>query len=243
MIVISDVHGCFETLMALVKKLPKDQPLCFVGDLIDRGPWSMQVIDWVKSNGHDCVIGNHEVMMIQEGFKANYWASKVWMPNGGLQTLNSYKELLFRENGALYGEKPAIDKFVEHIEWLKNLPVYIEYPDIIREADGRHLVVSHANICKFWKWSDELKASEQFKQHAIWNRLEPKDAPGIYNIHGHTPQKNGPRIKSFYANLDTGAFAKREPEYGKLTALQFPEMIVYEQENIDDWTFGYNFIS
>jgi hypothetical protein len=42
----------------------------------------------------------------------------------------------------------------------------------------------------------------------------------------------GPRIETHFANIDTGAFYHSEP-FGVLTALQFPEMRVYTQPNID----------
>ena len=40
--VIGDVHGCYRSLLALIEQLPHkfDSKICFVGDLIDRGPAS-----------------------------------------------------------------------------------------------------------------------------------------------------------------------------------------------------------
>ena len=38
LLIIGDVHGCFDTLIALIAKLPTDAKIIFVGDLIDRGP-------------------------------------------------------------------------------------------------------------------------------------------------------------------------------------------------------------
>jgi serine/threonine protein phosphatase 1 len=59
----------------------------------------------------------------------------------------------------------------------------------------------------------------------------------MFNIFGHTPQR-GVRIRDFYACIDTGVGynsdgAKREG-YGIMTALQFPSMKVWTQENIED---------
>ena len=47
---MGDVHGCYKTLIELVNKLPRNVKLCFVGDLIDRGSNSKEVIEFVKSN-------------------------------------------------------------------------------------------------------------------------------------------------------------------------------------------------
>ena len=43
--IIGDVHGHYDTLMRLVDRLPQDAELIFVGDLIDRGSQSAEVVD------------------------------------------------------------------------------------------------------------------------------------------------------------------------------------------------------
>lgn len=67
------------------------------------------------------------------------------------------------------------------------------------------------------------------------SRISIGDPHGSFE---HTPQDKGPRIKVPFANLDTGCcYGKREHReagYGVLTALMYPEMVVYQQENIDD---------
>ncbi|MCF6206994.1 MAG: metallophosphoesterase [Sulfurovum sp.] len=62
--IIGDVHGEYDALMRLVAKLPKDAKLIFVGDLVDRGSRSADVVKFVRENAHSCVMGNHEEMMI-----------------------------------------------------------------------------------------------------------------------------------------------------------------------------------
>jgi len=118
MIVIGDVHGQYDALMRLVKLLPKNAKLCFVGDLIDRGPKSRQVVEFVKNNGHLCVKGNHEAMMTDP------LSTHMWLYNGGHATVKSYAD---------------VDKrvFEDHAEWMKSLPLYIK--------DGNH-IVSHSFI-------------------------------------------------------------------------------------------------
>ena len=61
--VIGDVHGEYDALIKLVSKLPKDAKLIFVGDLVDRGSRSAEVVKFVRDGGHLCVMGNHEYMM------------------------------------------------------------------------------------------------------------------------------------------------------------------------------------
>lgn len=45
---ISDVHGCYHTLMALLMQIPSEYEIVFLGDLVDRGPRSKQVVDFVR---------------------------------------------------------------------------------------------------------------------------------------------------------------------------------------------------
>ena len=136
MIVIGDVHGCYKSLMALIEQLPKDEKICFVGDLMDRGPRSRQVIEYVMAN-HDCIKGNHEDMMVAActfiggHLKVDYNHSG-FCHNGGLKTLDSYK--VYEDEELASGEICQIHKINEkliksHIEWMDKLPVYREYKD------------------------------------------------------------------------------------------------------------------
>ena len=58
--VIGDVHGEYDVLLALVKKLPANAKLIFVGDLVNRGLQSRDVIRFVRKNAFAVVQGNHE---------------------------------------------------------------------------------------------------------------------------------------------------------------------------------------
>lgn len=221
--VIGDVHGCYQTMLALVKKLPADDGIVFAGDLIDRGPGSRQVVQFVIENGHLCVRGNHEQMMLDaltQGVGEYDEAYMDWQMNGGQETLNSYKHL------------PEDLKF--HARWMQSLPVFLEFEGL-KNAEGRHLVVSHSSVGRVWRWNEEKRKThvKLFENTITWDRKPPDDAPGIYNIFGHTPKKE-PVVKSFYANADTGAVFKGRGDYGRLTAIAFPSMEIIQQETIDD---------
>jgi hypothetical protein len=63
-IIVGDVHGCIDELRqllgnALGPPLPTDR-VVLVGDLIDKGPWPLEVLRLAKHSGYDVVVGNHE---------------------------------------------------------------------------------------------------------------------------------------------------------------------------------------
>lgn len=235
-IIISDVHGCLKTLKALLEKLPEGVPITFAGDLVDRGKDSNGVVEFVKSGGYDCVMGNHEDMMIREcriideNGKDEIWVDyyhSVWLANGGFKTLHSYHD----ENG-----KEDVALIKSHIEWMKTLPDYIEYKDIINEKD-QYLIVSHSTAAQDWEWrnSPNPAKKQQFSFKVKWDRNPmPPQIKNAFNVYGHTPQAKGAVIKDHFACIDGGAYFSHGGNYGKMIALQFPEMIVYEQENIED---------
>ena len=52
--IICDVHGCYKTLLALINQFPNKQnsKIVFVGDLIDKGKNTHDVIEFVKNNNY-----------------------------------------------------------------------------------------------------------------------------------------------------------------------------------------------
>lgn len=64
--VIGDVHGCLPSLSQLLEKIPEDSPLIFIGDLINRGPASLETLRLVHSMGKRAtlILGNHEMHLL-----------------------------------------------------------------------------------------------------------------------------------------------------------------------------------
>ncbi len=63
---IGDVHGCSDTLNKVLKKLPSDANLLFIGDLINRGPKSLKALRTLKKLGSRAVslLGNHDLHLL-----------------------------------------------------------------------------------------------------------------------------------------------------------------------------------
>ncbi len=71
--VVGDIHGCFETLKLLLHKLgfePRRDHLWLVGDLVNRGPASLQVLRWARRLQNEmgdrlvAVLGNHDLHLL-----------------------------------------------------------------------------------------------------------------------------------------------------------------------------------
>jgi len=222
--IIGDVHGEYETLLALVKKLSSDADIIFVGDLIDRGAMSADVIKFVREHNYRCVLGNHEEFMLTYGvsFTKTYPKSTnasflhTWYNNGGDATLFSYNLLKYtRENGMQCVEnEDGLKRFLDDIEWLKTLPLYIELPLTI---NNKQVVISHASCADVWHLRNATNGKETFREYALWNRKDPKPTSEVFNIFGHTSVEFGVEVEENFVNVDTGCYIKKHG-YNELSA-------------------------
>jgi len=226
--VIGDVHGYFKTLAALIARLPEGSRPIFVGDLIDRGRDSAEVVRLVREKGYACVLGNHEAMMCTFGplaaaaIEAGYDPDldNVWCANGGIDTLRSYGIVAIRDGKpvAAPGCAEALERFRSDIAWMRQLPLYLE-TGVVRE--GRKVVVSHANVADAWTMRRSGEMAETFMKIATTNRRTPDPDAPIFNVFGHTPRREGVEATPWYANVDTGCYMRSDIDvhgYGRLSA-------------------------
>ena len=89
--VVGDVHGCFRTLDRLMVEINFDAEadrLFSVGDLINRGPHSMEAVDWLSDGQiHAAALGNHEWTMLEHlgrGRDSVYEEWQRWIPDEDL---------------------------------------------------------------------------------------------------------------------------------------------------------------
>jgi serine/threonine protein phosphatase 1 len=200
--VVGDIHGCFDKLYALMDKIPIDyaqDQLIFIGDYIDRGPSSVEVVDYLVNfkelfPGIIFLKGNHEDML------QNYLDGSdrfTYMLNGGQRTLDEY---LKRTNNPDGFPIPS-----EHLEFFNSLHLYYQTEDYIFVHAGLREKVPLESQEKILLWiRDEFIHSDfNFGKRVIF---------------GHTPFKE-PLLQSNKIGIDTGAV------YGnRLTCVQLPEM-------------------
>ena len=204
--VVGDIHGCFDKLCALMDKIPIDfnrDLLIFIGDYIDRGSSSIEVVDYLvnlKQRLPETIFlkGNHEDML------ENYLDGSdrfTYLLNGGQRTLDAY--LNHSQNPGGY-PVPS-----EHLEFFNSLNLYYQTDDYI---------FVHAGLRK------KIPLEKQEKMDLLWIRDE-----FIYSdfdfgkrvIFGHTPFRE-PLVQKNKIGIDTGAV------YGnKLTCLELPAIKFY----------------
>lgn len=178
--IIGDVHGNIEKLKKIIEiiNVPLDE-ICLVGDLIDRGDHSIEVLEFVRSNNIKCVLGNHEQMLIEA-----LNGSKYWLDN-------------WRKNGA----KGDLDDYREYSDFLNSLPLTIHLENNI----GKKFVISHSMICDVYTLKE---SNEKFRKQCLWARpqqalyLSDTSMPFV-NIIGHTPVEDVIQIANTIF-IDTG---------------------------------------
>ena len=223
--IIGDVHGCFNTLLELIKQFPNKEKsqICFVGDVVDRGLFSCDVVELIIQNGYKMVMGNHERRLLNNKFE--FLNNKVpfdrswFFGNGGEATYRSY-----------LGQ--SVEFKQRHVDFLESRPVYLEFKDY-KTQNGEHLVVSHSAVGNMWELRNDKYASEEFKRHLLSGRGDEMQVEGIFNVYGHTPVKEVKFYKNS-ADIDTGCVFN-EVGYDKLSALEFPSMKIYTQRNVENF--------
>lgn len=128
--VIGDVHGfsvTFENLVDMLQLSEKDR-VVVLGDLIDRGPDSYNVIKTVQADSRIySTKGNHEQMMV-EGFIPKGISHKLeanlWLRNGGIETVASYIRAFMNHSGE--EDSAALEQeIIADKKWMNSLPAHV----------------------------------------------------------------------------------------------------------------------
>jgi len=244
--IIGDVHGEYKTLLALVKKLPKDAKLIFVGDLIDRGKQSREVIAYIRAN-HRTVMGNHEALFCKFALEfLSYLDGEIvyeeinqrWHKSGRFETFLSYGLVEVSEEGqfSIVNNSYQNEILRNDIRWMQKNPIYIELDS--KHVSGKKVIVSHSNISKVWNIRNDKEKRAEFMQTTLWTREHDVDEDvQIFNVFGHCPQKFEPKITENYACVDTGCcFSLRKVDhyFRRLSAYCVETGEVFVEEKKED---------
>lgn len=216
--VVADIHGCSRTLDRLlteVIRLRRGDELYLLGDYIDRGPRSREVLDLLLDLiGAGYAVhplrGNHEEMLLNGCHDRQLF--RLWMLNGGDATLQSFAV-----------EDPC-EIPLRYRRFLAELPLYYLLPDYV-------LVHASLNFALADPFAD--------RETLLWSRsLEVRKEliGGRRLIGGHTPVTRESIVAGLAGDrivLDNGCVYAGRPGMGSLAALELDGMSLFFQENID----------
>lgn len=214
-IVIGDVHGHYDALIALLDAISptSEDELYFLGDLIDRGPKSAQVVELVMRNKFQCLRGNHEEMLLDVVGTGEVSVDlyQSWLYSGGHATVDSYDSKIPQE----------------HIDWIKGLPLYLDLGDywLVHAGVDPNMPLIKQGAEQFCWIREDFHSSEEviFKNKLI--------------ITGHTITFTLPGVKpgqiaagKGWLDIETGAYHHNS---GWMTALDLNQHKVYQANTFD----------
>jgi len=220
-IVVGDIHGCFKTLKRLIENkinITLDDQIFFVGDYIDRGPLSSEVLKYIISlqkAGYMiyALRGNHEEVLLNSytGTTFNYKTHLVYEPgNVGL----------FNSEGKIF---PPL------YVWLLELPYFI----IVDTAIIVHAGVNFKHQDPFSDFDSMLwKRRRDYSS----NELNEKRIFAGHIVHKLKDIEFALKNKTAYIPVDNGCvYANRgKDDVGSLVAVDMDTLQLYRQKCIDE---------
>lgn len=210
--IVGDLHGeldCLEVMIALLETRAPEAQWVFVGDYIDRGDQSAQVLERLRRLEEarpDTIFlrGNHEDMMLSFLDTPEETGNR-WMRYGGLQTMASFGAFRLGEQNAPEALRVARDQLVELMpeglgDWLAARPRWVQTGNVaVVHAGADPALPMDAQTDRSLTWG-----------HRAFGRQARED--GVWVAHGHTIV-DMPRERNGVISVDTGAYAT-----GRLTA-------------------------
>jgi serine/threonine protein phosphatase 1 len=239
--VIGDIHGDLDHLRTLIERLPlitREDTVVFLGDYLDRGPHSREVVRVVRALDLElgCNVialrGNHEdawLRVIDRG-----WPEFVMPPsNGCLATFQSYRDPA--RSDAMPSPEESASIFsggffpADVVDWMRSLPLFHE---------DEHGIYVHAGLIE--KDGEFLHPSQtEPKSALLWTRSKAffHDYRGKRVVIGHTATDLLPQELSQHTPEDPTdmwvsdhviAIDTQCGKGGFLTAVELPSLTVYE---------------
>ena len=215
--VVGDIHGCLDPLRRLLSRIQthaaehhmdKDVTIVFVGDLIDRGPQSAQVVEFLRTFEPArmrtvFLSGNHEEIFLQS-LEGDIDAMSRWFEWGGRATARSYG--VDNLGDMMMAPERVMDRLMDCVP--KN------HIDFIRGFQSKRVigdyVIVHAGL------RPRVGLDAQTDKDMRWIRNEFLDYRGAFPlkvVHGHSIVEQGENRHNRIA-VDTGVYK----EGGSLSA-------------------------
>lgn len=197
--VIGDVHGCIRQLQNLLPKIPRDHRVILVGDYVDRGENSADVLRLIQNRPEFiCLKGNHEDMMLNFLRDPEQHGPR-WLRYGGLQTLASFDVRNVRAEMAAAELVACRDNLLAEMG-----PELVQWVSELRAFDySGNVLVTHAGA------NPNTPADQQPEKTLIWGDPEFRTTDrrdGVWVVYGHTIVDQ-PTVRRGRIAVDTGAFA------------------------------------
>lgn len=209
---IGDIHGCFQQFKKMIEKidLEKGDRVVLLGDYIDKGSHSKEVIDYIfklRKKGFDVItlMGNHELMLLDA--LADKSLRPAWAKKRGFETMLSFAIL-------------SLDELDEkYVSFFKSLLYYYSFEDFLFVHAGFDDAVMDPFV-------ESKEMTHNAKDHYTHPLLKDKTI-----IHGHRPMKSKQckdmiKSGSKVIDLDSGAVYSHKG-YGKLTAIEVYSRKIY----------------
>lgn len=216
LIAIGDIHGCAQTLDALLRVLApgQNEHLVFLGDYVDRGPDSCGVIERLLKleQTHNCTFlrGNHDDYLLEWCETGAY---EDWHLFGGDRTLESYRH-----------PSGAVDIPEFHVDFLRRTRFFLDTPNYLFVHGG---VDPNLTVAQNLTVPD-LRALMYCRKHlqartVVWEKCV---------VFGHTPMPE-PIVTPRMIGLDTGCVFGEKRGLGRLTAIRLPRNEIVCVTNCD----------
>lgn len=231
--ITSDVHGGFDELIEGIEKIKfkEDDELYILGDILDKGPDSFKVLDYVMNTDNiNLIKGNHEYMLqlaIEKDERIRDYIN--------IEGKKKIEEIKKRGN----------EYFKKVYSYIKNLPYYIILnDDILLLHGGINIDINDSKEKILKKLKNKESEEEILINRSLWidtfdNELKKEDfgSKEFNIIIGHTPMQNifkkineiGIRENRFGKKvicLDTGVFSSYKESQGRLSFIQLDKGVV-----------------
>ncbi|MEK9816808.1 MAG: symmetrical bis(5'-nucleosyl)-tetraphosphatase, partial [Limnobacter sp.] len=142
--VIGDVQGCLDSLLTLLDEIrfnPQNDTLWFAGDLVNRGPRSLDTLRFIKNLGENAhtVLGNHDLHLLA-----------LWCNSGRSHESDTIAEVVNAPDGE------------ELVDWLRGQPLALRLPVVDNTLNCA--LLTHAGLLPQWSFDDALALSDEVRQ-------------------------------------------------------------------------------